>query len=136
MRRRRSQRGCIGAAGVSPHERSSIAISITVIPSTAGTYLYMILDTACQRSVVGRQWLRGAVIELEACFGLQVMPYRQPMMLSFGPHPAELSEWSYSIPVGLSGVSLVWRASGFKGTLPIMGADAMLQLGVMMCLPD
>ena len=91
----------------------------------------MILDTACQRPVVGRQWFRGAGIKLEARFGLQVTPYRQPMMLSFGPHPAELSEWSNSIPVGLAGVSLVWRASGFAGNLPIMGADAMLQLGVM-----
>ena len=47
-------------------------ISIPVIPNTSGTYLYVILDTGCQRSVVGRHWLRGAGIELEARFGLQV----------------------------------------------------------------
>ena len=119
-----------------PMSVPSTAISIPVIPNTSGTYLYMILDTACQRSVVGRQWLRGAGIELEARFGLQVTPYRQPLMLAFGPHPAELSEWSYSVPIGLAGISLAWRASGFKGRDPIMGADAMLQLGVMMSFPD
>jgi hypothetical protein len=85
-----------------PMSVPSTAISIPVIPNTSGTYLYMILDTACQRSVVGRQWLRGAGIELEARFGLQVTPYRQPLLLAFGPHPAELFEWSYSIPIGLA----------------------------------
>ena len=119
-----------------PMSVPSTAISIPVIPNTSGTYLYMILDTACQRSVVGRQWLRGAGIELEARFGLQVTPYRQPLMLAFGPHPAELSEWSYSIPIGLAGISLSWRASGFQGRDPIMGADAMLQLDITMSFPD
>ena len=38
-----------------PMSVPSTAISIPVIPNTSGTYLYMILDTACQRSVVGRQ---------------------------------------------------------------------------------
>ena len=110
-------------------------ISIPVIPNTSGTYLYVILDTGCQRSVVGRQWLRGAGIELEAPFGLQVTPYRQPLMVKFGPHPAEFSEWSYSIPMGIAGVSLTWRASGFGGSLPIMSADAMHQLGDMLSFP-
>ena len=56
-------------------------ISIPVIPNTSGTYVYAVLDTGCQRFVVGRQWLRGAGIELEARFGLQVTPYRQPLMV-------------------------------------------------------
>ena len=57
-------------------------------------------------------------------------------MVKFGPHPAELSEFSYFISIGIAGVSLVWRASGFGGSLPIMSADAMHQLGVMMSFPN
>ena len=82
--------------------------SIPVTPNTSGTYLYVILGTGCQRSVVGRHWLRGAGIELEARFGLKVTPYPQTMMVKFGPHPAELFEFSCSIPVGIAGVSLAW----------------------------
>ena len=57
-------------------------------------------------------------------------------MVKFWPHPAELSEFCYFIPVGIAGVSLAWRASGFGGSLPIMSAGAMHQLGVIMSFPN
>ena len=53
-------------------------------------------------------------------------------MVKFGATSAELSEFCYFIPVGIAGVSLAWRASGFGGSLPIMSADAMHQLGVVL----
>jgi len=56
-------------------------------------------------------------------------------MVKFGATSAELSEFCYFIPVGIAGVSLAWRASGFGGSLPIMSADAMHQLGVMLTFP-
>ena len=97
--------------------QASLQISIPAIPNTSATFLYVILNTGCQRSVVGRKWVRGAGVELQSRFGLQITPYRQPVTVKFGPHPAERSEFSYSIPVGIAGVALTFRASEFDPLL-------------------
>ena len=122
---------------VAPGPQASLQIAIPAIPNTSVTPPCAILDTGCQRSVVGRKWLQGAGVGLEWRFGFPTTPYRQALMVAFGPHPAELSEYSYSIPVGIAGVPLTFRASGFSGSRCASCAIAGLcQLGAMLSFPD
>ena len=57
-------------------------------------------------------------------------------MVKFGQNPAELPEFIYSIPVGIAGVPLTFRASGFSGSFRITIVDVMNRLGATISFPD
>ena len=99
--------------------------------------MYLILDTGCQRTVAGVDWLKQARQELLERFLLRCDILTESRNFQFGAGGPEMSFKCIAMPVGVAGRSLQLRCSGVSSQVPSLGSRALLScLGAVIGLQD
>ena len=99
--------------------------------------MHLLLDTGCQRTVAGIDWLTQARQELLKRFSLTCDILTESRKFQFGTGGPEMSFKCTAMPVGVAGCNLQLRCSGVTSLVPPLGSRGLLScLGAVIGLRD
>ena len=105
--------------------RSAPKAALQALPvDVEETKMHLILDTGCQRTVAGIDWLTQARRELLKRFSLKCDILSEGRKFQFWAGGPEMSFKCTAMPVGIAGCNLQLRCSGVTSSVPPLEVEA------------